>query len=133
MAEVIDTKNWAPCAPQTNEIPRWLVGLIAVGLTIFTLYVSFILPSRSDILIEDGEYERNRQNNGPLFEEDLRKELGYLYHGDYSQKKDGINDNGAANLNLVTLNDFLVEDFHFNIVPPPKYTLLPVDHMHSPV
>lgn len=96
--------------------------MIAVALTIFTLYVSFILPSRSD---EDNMYRNLTQEDYMYEGDDLRKELDILYRGNVD-KKDPAADDITIDLNLMTLNEFLTEDYHANVVPPPKYTLLPV-------
>ncbi|XP_077292646.1 uncharacterized protein LOC143915743 isoform X2 [Arctopsyche grandis] len=121
IAEDIDGKNWSPCTTQRADIPLWIVALIAVALTIFTLYVSFILPSRND---EDNIY-RNLSQEDMYEGDDLRKELDMLYRGN-GEKKDPAADNIVVDLNLMTLNEFLTEDYHANVIPPPKYTLLPV-------
>lgn len=122
----IEEKTWSPCSPQKSDIPLWIVAVIAIALTIFTLYVSFILPSRNE---EETVY-RNLIQEECLYEgDDLRKELDVLYNGN-DHKKDG-DGNLLVDLNLMSLNEFLTEDYHTNVIPPPKYTLLPVNDNHE--
>lgn len=117
----IEEKTWSPCSPQKSDIPLWIVAVIAIALTIFTLYVSFILPSRTE---EETVYRNLIQEEGMYEGDDLRKELDVLYNGDHKKDEGG---NLLVDLNLMSLNEFLTEDYHTNVVPPPKYTLLPVD------